>query len=75
MRNISLSKAIAGMIIVFVLGFAAGWFAWYVFAPTVRAYPDSGSSGSPYGTATGSGSTTNNSSGSSFGHSSSSGGW
>ncbi|HEV51466.1 MAG TPA: hypothetical protein ENO31_02900 [Thermoprotei archaeon] len=75
MRNISLSKAIAGMIIVFVLGFAAGWFAWYAFVPTARASPDPGSAGSPYGTATGSGSTTSNNSGSSSGHSSSSGGW
>ncbi|WP_449462858.1 hypothetical protein PQ610_01525 [Tardisphaera miroshnichenkoae] len=75
MKNISLSKAIAGMIIVFVVGFAAGWFAWYAFVPTARASPDPGSSGSPYGTGTSAGSTTSGSSGSSSNSSSSSGGW
>ncbi len=33
MKEISAQKALLGMLVVFLVGFAAGWYAWYLVYP------------------------------------------
>lgn len=68
MKDISFRKAIVGMAVLFVIGFAAGWFAWYAVYPNLLHSSDPGTStgtstGSRSGSGpTGNGTTTSNSS-------------
>ncbi|MGC8631056.1 MAG: hypothetical protein ACP5T2_01315 [Thermoprotei archaeon] len=66
MKDISLRKAIVGMAVLFIIGFAAGWFAWYAVYPNLFHNTDPSSStstGSWSGSAsTGNGTTASNSS-------------
>lgn len=61
MKEISFRKALAGMAVLFVIGFVAGWFAWYAVYPNLLHGGDSPSSTGAAGwsgTSTTSGNTT-----------------